>query len=557
MRKELTAILENSVQNLIQSGALPEQSYDAIEISEAKSAQHGDFACNFALITAKKIGKNPREIAEKFKEDLETQEIIEKVEIAGPGFINLFLKKEYILGFIAKIIDEGNQFAHTQLDKPEKINVEFVSVNPTGPITVGSGRGAAYGETLCRVLEACGHDIHREYYVNDGVNSEQMRLFGASTKHFVMDKLGFESTFPDGGYKGSYVFDVAMQILEEHGPECAKNETTWFQIKSQDLMYAKHKSALKKFGVEFDTWYSEQSLTESGAVEKELEELKKRGATYEKEGALWLESTKYGDDKDRVLIREDKRPTYVTSDIAYHKTKYERGATRLIDIMGQDHHGYKGRIKAAMEALGYDPDTFDMIIYQIVRLLKDGKPTRMRKRDGNIYELEDLVDETGVDTARFFYLMRSHDTLMDFDIDLATKETDDNPVFYVQYAHARICSIIDKAKEEGLTPDKSKLDLIQDKRELALIKKVLSLPHEIQRCSEDYGIHRLTTFAIELARAFHHFYDGCRVIDKENEDLSKARLAVCQVAQFGLQASFNLLGISAPKRMSRKEAAVQ
>ncbi|MCO5296459.1 MAG: arginine--tRNA ligase, partial [Fimbriimonadaceae bacterium] len=439
IRSLLTRHLADAVASLVAAGTLPPAEYGTPEIAEPKNPDHGDFACAFALTAAKQAGMNPRAIAEALALELGTHEAIAAVEIAGPGFLNLRLDPAWLGSLAAQV---GAGFERSPAEISLKLNVEFVSVNPNGPITVGSGRGAAFGDTLCRVLEAAGHRVHREFYVNDGVNSEQMRLFAESVRHYVREAAGLASSFPEGGYKGDYVQEVAASVLAGH-PDAAEKDVDWFQRRSQELMIARQKKDLADFGVEFDTWFSEQSLHEEDAVSAALEKLKADGVSFEKDGALWLRSTEYGDDKDRVLVRADGRPTYIASDIAYHENKFSRGFDKLIDIWGPDHHGYIGRMKAAVAAAGHRPEQFEVIIFQIVRFVKEGQPAPMRKRDGNIYSLRDLMDEIGKasladdpdaeairlhggtenqrvrgrDVARFFYLMRSHDTHMDFDID--------------------------------------------------------------------------------------------------------------------------------------------
>ena len=555
IRKELALHFKNALSELIQEGKLPSQDYEEIEMTESKSALHGDYACNFALMAAKKAEMNPRELGFLIQKKLAQNPAFEKVEIAGPGFINLTVSLTFLMDQIQQASKPGLPFGWSKQTQPKNINVEFVSVNPNGPITVGSGRGAAFGDTLCRVLEAAGHRVHREFYINDSLNSLQMDLFAESVIYYIYEALGQPSTFPENGYKGEYVSRIAKRILQETQDLETLQNILWVRNRAETYMIDSQKKALESFGVKFDTWFSEQELHDSGEVENCLKLLDERGVTEHKEDALWLKSSLFGDDKDRVLIRKGGAPTYITSDITYHKNKFERGFDELIDILGPDHHGYIGRMKAGIEALGYAPDRLKVIIFQIVRFLKDGKPAPMRKRDGNIYELEELIQEIGADVTRFFYLMRSHDTSMDFDIDLAVKHSDENPVFYTQYAHARICSILNKAKEEDLQPSYAHLERLTHPSERDLIKKILDLPHEIQRSAADYSVHRLTHYAIELAREFHHFYDACKVIQKDQSELSSARLYLCELTKKGLKSTFDLLGISAPEKMERNVPA--
>jgi arginyl-tRNA synthetase len=660
IRHDLTQRLQHAIDAFVREGRLP-SGLPRAEIADPRDPAHGDFATNFALVASKPAGKNPRELAEMVREAVADVSVFESIEVAGPGFINFRLTPGYVAGWLTPLLAEGEQLAHAagkSNPNPQRINVEFVSVNPNGPITIGSGRGAAFGSTLCSVLEAAGNTVHREYYINDGVNSEQMRLFAESVKALVEGR-----PIPDNGYKGDYVQEVANQVQ----PEVVQT-TDWYQKQSQELMLLRQRNDLTTFATEFDTWFSEQSLHDRGIVAQDIEALAQKGAadtepirhklklgkggvledveveaqagTTEDDGeltpppsplpasgegessspadgdsrsvgvgsspdnsTLWLRSTKFGDDQDRVLKRQDGRLTYIASDVAYHKDKFNRpaNADKLITVLGPDHHGYIGRLHAVVAALLMQPsnnpdaaplseleaklygspaerdacqaalalskEKLEVVIFQLVRFMKDGKPAPMRKRDGNIYALIDLVDEigrtvkpnaskaeqqeVGKDVARFFYLMRSHDTTFDFDLDLAERQSDENPVFYVQYAHARICSVIAKAAEAGLTAE-SNPSLIDHPKELALIKMIADLPYEVSRAAEDYGVHRLATYAIDLARAYHHFYDACRVIQPESPELSKARLALCVATRNALRSTFKLLGISAPERMDRE-----
>ena len=660
IRSKLHQTLTETIHDLIKSGKLPNAPFADLEISDPRSPEHGDYATNFALINAKAFGMNPRQLADLMVSALTGHADFDSVEVAGPGFINLRVKPTTLTSVVTEVLAAGDRLPFSVHPSPQKINVEFVSVNPNGPITVGSGRGAAFGSTLCNVLEAAGHTVHREYYINDGVNSEQMRLFAESVRSFVEGL-----PFPEKGYKGDYVQEVAQTIQSDMSDKSDSDDPLlWYRHQSEKLMIAAQRSALTAFGVEFDTWFSEQALHDNGVVDQCIEDLKAKGVADEEpyrtmlkmgkrgeilevnredqaketdeddpnavdspssvlqseneEGGrgvelntLWLRSTKFGDDMDRVLRRKDGRLTYIASDVAYHKDKFNRpeNADKLITVLGPDHHGYIGRLQAVVGALlesdshssvlrskneegagGWSSETepliyktpkerdacqaalaeakrkLEVVIFQIVRFVKEGKPAPMRKRDGNIYALIDLIDELGKamapeadqekqreigrDVSRFFYLMRSHDTHMDFDIDLATKQSDENPVFYVQYAHARIRSVVRKAKEAGIVNEGAiNLSLLTHPKELSLVKKIADLPYEVRRCAEDYGVHRLTTYAIELARIYHGFYDSCRVILPEDLELSKARLALCDATALALSSSLKLLGISAPESM--------
>lgn len=606
IRNLLATKVKAAIQSLIDEGSLSRVVLPAVEITDTKQAEHGDYACNVAMTSSKHFGKNPREIGELIAAKLQSDSQFSHVDVAGPGFLNLSVAPETINSFLTEILERGDKLAYSTSPEPHRINVEFVSVNPNGPITIGSGRGAAYGSALCNILEAAGNTMHREYYINDGVNSEQMRQFAESVKAIHEGR-----PVPENGYKGDYVEDVARSLP----PVPPDADVEWFQANSQALMVARQREATEAFGVTFDTWFSEQSLHDAGIVDMRLNELVAKGVadteryrTKLKLGkggkieevireeqpddpddasgggeTLWLRSTKFGDDMDRVLRRRDGRLTYISSDIAYHADKFSRPANgdRLITIVGPDHHGYISRLQAVIAALIIEGDVnneeacaaalaearerLKVQIFQLVRFLKDGKPAPMRKRDGNIYALIDLITEIGTnilpdatseeqmrvgkDVARFFYLMRSHDTTFDFDLDLAARQSDDNPVFYVQYAHARICSVMAKAAEAGFLPDQAQAGLLVHECELSLIKKVADLPYEVQRAAADFGVHRIATYTIELARVYHHFYDACRVIQSESPDLTRARLALCQAARNALSAGLALIGVSAPDRM--------
>lgn len=650
IRDALAQKVLGAVATLHGAGNLPTADLGAIEIADTKQPEHGDYASNLAMVGAKAAEMNPRALGELLASELSGDKDLSAVEVAGPGFLNFRLTPDYLSGFVSAISDAESLHPQPSPATPSlKINVEFVSVNPNGPITIGSGRGAAYGSTLCNVLQAAGHTVHREYYINDGVNSEQMRQFAESVRGSL---LGHDIS--DRPYKGEYVDAVAAQVRADWDIEDWKLVSVDdLQAKAQAFMLAAQREALSAFSVEFDTWFSEQSLHDSGQVEAEVKALLASGvadtlpvrsklklakggkiedvetetqATEEEDSdspspskgegrgegplgdTLWLRSTKFGDDMDRVLRRRDSRLTYIASDVAYHKDKFNRPARadKLITVLGPDHHGYIGRLTAVVAAMlkaessepsphgrgqgeGADAplseidsklyasiaerdacqaafaeakNKLEVQIFQLVRFLKDGKPAPMRKRDGNIYALIDLINEigermrpdgtteekqqAGTDVARFFYLMRSHDTTFDFDLNLAETKSDENPVFYVQYAHARICSILAKAEESNLLPASG---VYTETAELSLIKKITDLPVEIRRCAEDYGVHRLVTYAIELARAFHHFYNECRVIDLEVPEVTARRLSLCRSTQIALKATLDLLGVSAPERM--------
>ncbi len=525
-----------------------------IEVNATKQLAHGDYSTNAAMVLSKSFKTNPRVLAEKLVRYLKQDQTFASVDIAGPGFINFKLSSNVISNAIQDILCKKEKWAWIQKENSRNIHVEFVSVNPNGPVTIGSGRGAAYGDTLCRTLTASGEKVHREFYINDSTNSEQMRLFAESVKHHALKHLGIDTVFPEKGYKGDYVTFIGETIAKAHPDTLKQASIQWIQIEAQKLMIEWQKKDLSHFGVEFDTWFSEQSLHDTHQVQSCLDELKANGLAYEKDSALWLESTRFQDDKDRVLIRGDGRTTYVSSDAAYHKNKYQRGTDLVIDILGPDHHGYIGRMNAVIQALGKSLDQFKIIIYQVVRFVKNGNSVPMRKRDGTIYELGNFTTDIGVDNARFFFLMRSHDTHLDFDIDLAVKQSDENPVYYVQYAHARICSILEKAKILEDPSNEVHADLLTTDSEKNLIKAILELPVIIQQASEDYGVHRFAHYSIELARLFHSFYDKCKVIQEDEKELTIARIHLCKAVMYTFRSVFWILGISSPKHMRSSDS---
>lgn len=549
LRGDVAQRLSEAVARMAERQGVDGDPRPIVEVVASKRPDHGDYATNFPLVAAPSWKRAPREIGEALAEALRGDPAFDAVEVAGPGFLNLHLSPQYLGGWTAEAFHRGERLGTLEAHPSERFLVEFVSVNPNGPIHVGHGRGAAYGDTLSRVLEAAGHKVDREFYVNDGVNSEQMRLFALSVKCRYRELLGLCGEFPEGGYKGEYVDEVARQILEQHGDGHAEDGAQFFQPLAQELMMAIQRRDLERFGVVFDRWFSEQSLYDRGKVSEALEALKERGYVYEKEGALWLRSTEFGDDKDRIVIRSDGRPTYIASDIAYHKDKFDRGYDRLIDVWGADHHGYIARTAAGIQALGYDRERFEVIITQIVRFIEHGKTKQMSKRDGSLVRLSDLMDEIGVDVTRFFYLMRSVDAHMDFDLDLAREHSEKNPVYYVQYAHARITSLLAKAEEAGFKADPSQCSLLTDQPERELVLKIWDLPFEVGKAAATREVHILTAYAVDLARSFHNFYDKCRVIRPEDPERSVARLVLCEVTRSAIRAVCSLLGISAPDAM--------
>ena len=556
IRDKLAKSIERALIEARDSGELSFEQLPEIALEPPKSKAFGDFTTNLAMVLASEVHKAPREVAEKIVAKLKTGDgLIEKAEVAGAGFINFTLKPDWLYDILRQIGSQGEKFGTSDVGKGTKVQVEFVSANPNGPITVAHGRGGTIGDVLASILQALNYDVTRESYINDAPTSTQMQNFGKSVAARYMQVLGHDVPVPEDGYHGEYVIDIARDIVKEYGdkflsmPESER--VPLFTKLAEEQMLKLQRSDLEKFGIKFDVWFSEAALHESSKVGKAIELLKERGYAHEESGALWLKSTAFGDDKDRPLVRSNGQPTYIASDAAYHLDKFQRGFEKVIDVWGPDHHGYVARTKAAVAALGCDPGRLDIIIYQAVRLLSGGEIVMMAKRTGDVVLLSELVDEVGRDAARFFFLMRSADTTLDFDLELAKQQSAENPVYYVQYAHARICSILRVAKESGISVPSAAdadLSLLNHDAEIDLIKKLAELPDLIAEAGASYEPHRLTRYAQDLAAVFHKFYTECRVMSEEKA-LTGARLVLVDSTRTVLANTLSLLGISAPERM--------
>jgi arginyl-tRNA synthetase len=507
--------------------------------------EFGDYSTNAAMLLAPALGEKPRGTAEKLAEELGRSlgGTVEKVEVAGPGFLNLFLSEDWYRRAAGELAAAGDDLGRPAVRVgavKERINVEVVSANPTGPITAAGGRGAALGDSLARILEFAGHSVTREYYVND--RGGQIDRFGGS----IGARMKGEPV-PEDGYEGEYVVEIAKSVEQEGiSPE----DLDAVGRRGIALMLAAAEETLRRYGVVFDTWSSERALHESGAVERALDEAREAGHVYESEGATWLRTTTFGDDKDRVLVRSDGDPTYLLSDMAYHRDKLARGSDRLIDVVGADHHGYVERLRAALAVLGYDPDTLEVAIMQLVHVIEGGERAQMSKRSGDFVTLDELIDDIGADAARFFMVQRSHDTAVDLDLELARKTSNENPVYYVQYAHARIASILRKAgegAEERAAADFAALPAEPSER--ALIKRLCELPDEVAEAAARRAPHRLCAYGTEVARDFHAFYRDCQVVGAEGEGVEEARLGLCLLTKQTIARTLGLIGISAPERM--------
>jgi arginyl-tRNA synthetase len=506
----------------------------------------GDYSSNAAMLLAAPLGDSPRAVAERLRAELENDLAgsgsLDRIEVAGPGFVNLFLADAWYRRALATLVGAGDALGPAPTESPERILVEFVSANPTGPLHVGGGRHAAYGDALVRLLAAVGHDPQREFYINDA--GSQVTRFAAS---IAARMTGAE--VPEDGYEGEYVVGLAERIAAE-GLDPADAEA--LGQRGIELMVEEVRGTLERFGVDFDNWFSERGLYERGEVESALAELDKRGHSYRHEDALWLRSTDFGDDKDRVLIRSNGEPTYLTADIAYHWDKLQRGFGRLIDVLGADHHGYVARIRAAIEALGGDREAFEALIMNLVHIVEKGERSQMSKRSGDFVSLDSLLDDIGVDATRWFMLWRSLETTVDLDLELARSQSSENPVYYVQYAHARIASILRKAEtDEGTIAgfDPEALAAPLQTSEKALIKRLLEFPEEVRQAAERRAPHRICAYSTAVASDFHAFYRDCQVIGAEGEGVERSRLALCLCTKRTIAAALDLLGISAPERM--------
>lgn len=519
------------------------------DVAHPKDDKFGDFSLNLAMTLASKLGKNPREIAARLAVEIEKSGFFSSVTVAGPGFINMTALPEKWVGELGEILDAGDDFGKSDIGRGEKVIVEFVSANPTGPLHIGHGRGAAVGDTLARLLRWAGYDVHAEYYINDA--GLQMDNLGKSTVERAREILGMP--FEEPPYKGDYIKDVARSFLDEKGGKILESEDVLAEAArfTASAILEGIKKDLADFRVHYDEWFSESSLHEAGSVEKLLEELKEAGSVYERDGALWLRTESAGDEKDRVVRRANGATTYLAADIAYHKNKLDRGFSKMVDIWGADHHGYIPRMKAAMAALGSDPERLVVLLSQMVNLKRGGEVVAMSTRDGVFTTLREIMDEVGVDAARYFFLMRSPDSHMNFDVDLAKKQSDENPVYYIQYAHARCVNIFGAAAERGAPPApfaSVRGELLHGESELSLIKALSRFPEVARACAENLQASPLTQYLTDTAARFHYFYRHHRVVTDDPE-LTRARLALTEAARIVLKNGLWLLGVAAPDRM--------
>lgn len=546
-----TALKNLLADSIIKSGLLEEIDADGIVIEIPKDTSNGDYSSNVAMQLTKQLRKAPREIANQIIDNIDMEKnVIERVEIAGPGFINLFVPKNAMTSIISEVLAEQENYGRTNYGNGIKYNIEFVSANPTGELHLGHAKGAAVGDCICRILDAAGFNVTREYYINDAGN--QINNLASSLYARYMQSFGKEFAMPEDGYHGKDIIDIANIVKNEYGEQFLDSDfedvKDTFKKIGIELELQRIKDVLNEYRVNFDVWSSESKLYEEERIQPALDTLKEKGYTYEEDGALWLRSTDFGDDKDRVLIKGDGSYTYLTPDIAYHLSKFNRGFDYLVDLLGADHHGYIGRMKAAIQALGYNADQLGIDIIQMVRMIKDGQEVKMSKRTGNAVTIKELIDDVGVDAARYFFVCKAASSKFDFDLDLATSQSNDNPVFYAQYAHARMCSILNQAKKLSIEIA-DKFDLIVENKEIELVKHINEFRNEVIESANNRTPHKIANYIQKLAQLFHSFYGECKVLDSEAMELSSQRLALVEATRITLKNALNLIGVSAPEKM--------
>lgn len=549
-----TSVKKAIADAVVSAGIVDIEQLPAVTLEVPKDKAHGDFATNIAMQLTRIAKQNPRQIAEKLIAHLDKEAAyIDEVEIAGPGFINSRMNKSYLYQVIGQVLEQGNSYGKINMGKGKRVQVEFVSANPTGSLHLGHARGAAVGDALCNVLEMAGCEVTREYYINDAGN--QVLNLAKSIEARYRQALGQEAEMPEDGYYGEDIKGFAEELAKAEGDRLLalndEERLVFFRKYGLEKELDKIKRDLGRFGVKFDEWFSETSIYENNMIDDVLKQLKDNGHVFEQDGATWLRTTDYGDDKDRVLIKNDGTYTYLTPDVAYHRNKYERGYDEIINIWGADHHGYIPRMKAAVTALGYDANKLTVLIAQMVSLFQNGEKVKMSKRTGKAVTMEDLMDEVGVDAIRYFFTMRSMDSHLDFDMDLAISKSNENPVFYVQYAHARICSIFRQAEEQGISmlpAGQADLSRLTAEAEFDLLRKMAELPEEVAIAAEQYAPHRLIRYVYELVSQFHSYYKAERVITDDAAQ-TQARLALLAALRVVLRNVLAAVGVSVPERM--------
>lgn len=543
IRSYLTKLMAEAASKALDKSLDP----GSVVLERPKQPEHGDWATNLALSLAKELKAKPRDVAQRLVDAIQPDpKLITRVEIAGLGFINFRLAPDYHYGQLAELLKSRSSFGRSNRFEGKTAQVEFVSCNPTGPLTVGHGRQAAIGDALARLLESQGYRVEREYYFNDA--GLQMRVLANSVWLRYRELRGETVDFPEDHYQGQYIRDIAQACRSERGDSLGEGDLEYFKAKAVEAIFAEIRATLGRMGIVFDRYFNESSLYDDGSIERTKQELDAKGVTYRKDGALWFKATSFGAEKDRVLVRSSGEPTYRLPDIAYHRSKFERGYHLILDVFGSDHQATYPDVVAALGALGYDTSRMDVRIHQFVTLTRGGQQVKMSTRKATYVTLDELFDEVGVDAARYFFLMRRMEAHLDFDLDLAKKHSDENPVYYVQYAHARICSILQHAQEKEVKRERGDLTLLKESEEIALIKFLLEFPDLVQGAADSREPHRIPTYLQELAGIFHNFYHKHRVVT-EDANLSNARLDLCQAVKIVLANGLGLLGVSAPEKM--------
>lgn len=545
MKNKIIELLKNSTSKLV------EENID-IYVETPKNTDNGDFSSNVAMQLTKVLRKNPRVIAEEIISNIEKVDYIEKIEIAGPGFINFFVNKSSLGDIIKVVFEKQDKFGENNSGNGEKVLLEYVSANPTGDLHVGHARNGAVADSLVRIMKLSGYDVTREFYVNDAGNQINNLTMSADARY--KQALGIDAAMPEDGYNGKDIVKLGQVLAEEYGNSLLeKTEEEYYSfLRTYSVNYQldKLKKDLTDFRVEFDNFYSETSLYTNGKITETLDALKKSGHIYDLDGATWLKTTELGtgDDKDRVLIKADGSYTYFTPDIAYHKDKFDRGYSKLINLFGADHHGYVPRLKASVAATGYDPKNLEVLIMQLVRLLENGQEVKMSKRTGKSITVRDLIEEVGVDAARYFLAMRSADTHLDFDFTVAKEESSDNPLYYVQYAHARICSILRQVEESSYDINKYNAELLTDEYSIEVLKTLAYFPEVVSQAAKHYEPHRVCNYMQNLAATFHKFYGNNKVVT-ENKEQTESYLALISAVKITIKNALNLVGVTAPEKM--------
>jgi arginyl-tRNA synthetase len=557
VKHEITGIVKKSIASAVQRGEIPEVEVYGITIETPREKEYGDFSTNAAMQLTKQIKKPPRQAAEIIIRNMELEgSYVEKVECAGPGFINFYLNNKWLYEALKAVRTEKENYGRCDIGQGQKVMVEFVSANPTGPLHMGNARGGALGDCIASVLEAAGYDVTREFYINDAGN--QIEKFGISLEARYIQLLKGEDAveFPEDGYQGEDIIDHMKDYISINGdkllnagPEERRAELVGFALPRN---IERIRAGMERYGVRFDVWFSEKSLYDTGELEETLKLLEGKGCTLEKDGAVWFKASEYGCEKDEVLIRNNGFPTYFATDIAYHRNKFlKRKFDRVINLLGADHHGHVARMKAAVEALGIDSSKLEIVVFQLVRLYRNGEIARMSKRTGRAISLDDLIEEVGRDAARFIFNTKASGSHLDFDLDLAVQQSNDNPVFYVQYAHARICSMLKLLADEGVNVEEIRdvdFSLLKENEELALVRKLAEYPEEIRISAQTLEPSRLTRYVLDTASLFHSFYNACRVKGEE-EQLMRARAVLVDCTRIVIRNVLDLLSISAPERM--------